>query len=259
VTGISTDDRGRRLLDVLRESGVDTGFVARTGEPTTVSMVTIDRAGVPGYEFSGESERQIAPLAVADIPGSVHTIHLGSYALVVEPSASTLRALVEREQGHRLLSWDPNVRLSIAPDWTSWRELTRWMSTRVDLVKASDEDVAILAPGQAPLAFASSLLARGVALVVVTLGSRGSAAFCRAGVVEVPAMPVEVVDTVGAGDTFQAAMLCRLAEHGVRGRSDLERLSANQVEEVLSFANAAAGLNCTRRGASPPGRLELPA
>jgi len=177
---------------------------------------------------------------------------------VVEPVASTLRALVEREKDRSVIAYDPNVRLNVEPDLARWREHLQWMLPRTHLLKVSDEDLSLLYPGMDPEQFAAAWLAAGVQLLVVTRGAQGAVAWCAAGRVAVPPVAVEVIDTVGAGDTFQAALLTWLSEHALLEAKALATLSTAQLDAAVRFAVLAASITCSRRGADLPRRAELP-
>ena len=262
---LSNGPLGERLLRSLTEEGVNTACIARTDAPTTLGLVGLDTAGVPAYSFYGEggADRQLLPSALADIPAAARAFNFGSYATVVEPVASTLRALVEREKDRSVIAYDPNIRLNVEPDLARWREQLQWMLPRTHLLKVSDEDLSLLLPDveiEADIErLAASWLAAGVRLVVVTRGAQGALAWCAAGRVAVPPVAVEVVDTVGAGDTFQAALLTWLAEHGLLDPPSLATLTTAQLDAAIRFAALAASITCSRRGADLPRRAELPA
>src|SRR4029450_8853754 len=155
---------------------------------------------VPSYSFYGEgcADRQLMPDALDSLPRGVRAIHLGSYATVVEPIASTLRALVEREHERTLIAYDPNIRLNVVPDLALWRDMLEWMLPRTHLVKISEEDLQLLLPGPSPDLFAAAALRRGVKLVVVTRGAEGAVAWTPQSHASVSTVQVELIDTVGA-------------------------------------------------------------
>jgi fructokinase len=256
---LSTGFLGQRLLRALRDEGVDTAAVAAVSAPTTLGLVGVDAAGVPSYAFYGHgcADRAL-PLAALDrVPAAARAFHFGSYAMVVEPVASTQRALVEREHAHRLIAYDPNVRLNVEPDLQVWLDALQWMLPRTHLLKISAEDLGLLYPGADEPALARDWLARGPAWVVVTRGGEGARAYGPAGMVEVAPVAVEVVDTVGAGDTFQAALLAALAERDALAPESLRQLAPPAMAQVLRFAARAAAITCSRRGADLPRRDEL--
>lgn len=253
--GISNDMFGRKLADTLMREGVDVSSAPRPPAPTALVTVDVDATGVPAYTLYGTAtaERALTPEDLGRVPTNATVIHVGSYCLVVEPVATALRALVTRQQGLSLIAFDPNVRLTIEPDRQSWIDAIEWMLPRTDLLKISDEDIAQLYPGSTPRAFIERALRAGVALVVVTRGGEGVlAATSTLAPIEVAAQRVEVIDTVGAGDTFQAALLSHLSHQGVLTRQALQSMDAVAIETMMRFAARAAAITCSRRGADLP-------
>lgn len=259
IGSLSTDAFGQRLLRALLHEGVDTAAVQRVSAPTTLGVVSTDADGVPAYAFHGEhgADRQLDPRALETLPAAVRVLQLGSYAMVVEPVASTLRLLVEREHARRLIAYDPNVRLNVEPSVPRWRAAVEWMAQRTHLLKVSSEDAALLYPDEQLQALARRWLAQGVALVVITCGSLGAVAFTAGASARAEAVPVALADTVGAGDTFQAALLAWLAEHDALQPRALASLAGEELRSALEFASRAAAITCSRRGANLPRRSEL--
>jgi fructokinase len=257
--GISKGFVGDRLMQALVDEHIDTRAVARLDAPATLSLVGLDAKGVPSYAFYGHgaADRELRVEHLANVPAECQVFHFGSYAMVVEPTGSTQRALVEREHRRSLIAYDPNVRLNVEPALEPWRMTVDWMAQRTHVLKVSDEDLALLYPGEAPEALAARWLAQGVALVVVTRGGEGALGFTARDQVSIPAPRVQVVDTVGAGDTFQAALLTALAERGLATPAGVRGLDRATLQAVLDFAARAAAITCSRRGADLPRRAEL--
>lgn len=261
--GVSTGFLGERLVRAMRQEGVAVDALVRSDAPATMGLVGLDERGVPSYAFYGAgcADRLVTTTdlsRLAALPRPWRGLNVGSYATVVAPVAGALRALVESEQDRTPVCYDPNVRLNVEPDLAPWRDMLSWMLPRTTLLKISDEDLALLLPGVAPADFAARALAQGVSLVVVTLGAEGAVAWSRAaGPVRQAPVPVEVVDTVGAGDTFQAALLTWLAEHDAMDARALAALGAAPLQQALAFAARAAAITCSRRGADLPRRAEL--
>lgn len=262
-SAISTGFAGERLLRALVDEGVDTRAVARLDAPTTLSLIGLDAQGVPSYAFYGAgcADRQVQADDLKRVPAGLRLVNLGSYASVVEPVASTQRALVERERarGQRgaLIAFDPNIRLNVEPDLARWRDQLDWMLPRTDLLKVSDEDLGLLQPASSIGDFAARALAAGVKLVVVTRGAQGAVGWNAQGRVAALPVSVPVVDTVGAGDTFQAALITWLAEHDALTPAALGALRRDALSAALQFAARAAAITCSRRGADLPRRAEL--
>ncbi len=260
LTGISRDMLGVRLAAALEREGVDTRFLIRSGRRTTLSLVGLDAEGVPAYMFYGlgsadcNVKRKKLPPLTADIDG----MHFGSYSLVVKPVANAFAQLL-RDAGERFVSVDPNVRTMVEPDLDVWRERVAEYAARADLLKISTEDLEALYPGEAPEKRATDWIAAGVELVVVTDGGDAVNAWKQDGLTTRVTPPKsKVVDTVGAGDTFQATMLAQLQAAGDL-RQALRDLDRDGVDALLDLAARAAAITCSRRGADLPTRADLEA
>lgn len=261
LTKLSQDFFGDRLYDFMTAERIDTRWVRRAAMPATLAFVALGPDRQPVYSFygTGAADRSMTGEDVpADLPAEVGAVHFGSIALAQEPTATTFFHLMGRLAPSRVVSLDPNIRATIIPDRTLWLERFDRMLGRADIVKASAEDVDwILGPGADPAAVARDWSRRGPALAFVTDGGSGVWA-ARGGEARfLPAVPVEVVDTVGAGDTFQAAILARLDERGLLGKAALRTLSDADLLDATRFAVTAAGITCSRRGADLPRRDEV--
>jgi fructokinase len=259
--GLSNDMFGRKLAGTLEREGVDLSCAPRPAAATALVTIDVDAAGVPAYTLYGTAtaERALALSDLERVPADAAAVHVGSYCMAVEPVAGVTRALVARQQGRSLIAFDPNVRLTIQPERAVWTDAVAWMLPRTDLLKISDEDLHHLYPDLSPQEFIAIALRAGVALVVVTRGGQGVlAATAALAPFELAAPRVDVVDTVGAGDTFQAALLSHLSRHSLLKRSALLALDAPALRAALEFAGAAAALTCSRRGADMPRLKEVP-
>lgn len=253
----SNDVYGRLLADRLAADGASLALASFGPEPTTVAVARIGEKGLAEYEFSvdGTSAANLTrDMIPAELPKSVNALHLGTLGLVLQPMASTLMELVRREKQRRLLMLDPNIRPVLQGD-PQYRERLTWFIAQSTVVKASAEDLDWLYPGIHYAAAADHILEAGVRAVLVTLGAEGAFGATLASQVSVPAVPVEIVDTIGAGDAFGAAALAWLHDREMLAR-DLS-LSTSEVQSLLEFCNLAAGLTCTRSGAEPPTRSEM--
>ena len=257
--GLSRDFFGRRLKAALETEGVDTSLVVDSDAPTTLSVVGLDASGSPAYSFYGEgaADRLVSPDDLPVLPEGVDTIHLGSFSALVSPVGDSLLQLVRREHGKRLVAYDPNIRPTVVADLAAWRGRLDDLLPHVDLLKISAEDAETLFPGADPAELARGWLAKGPALVVVTRGREGASAFTATSTANVAARTVAVVDTVGAGDTFQAALLARLGETAARSRTAISALGEDALADLLDYAGRASAVTCTRRGADLPRRAEL--
>jgi fructokinase len=257
--GLSTDFLGERLVAVLRREGVNTSLVLRYRAPTTLSLVGHDAAGQPAYAFLGEkaADRALGAGDLPPLPDEARVIAVGSFALVVEPVGTAIRTIIRRESARRLMACDVNVRPSIEPDPARWRGWLADMLPHLHLLKMSDEDLGWLYPGADEAALVAQWLAEGPALVAITRGKDGATLVNRAGRADIAAVPVSVVDTVGAGDTFQAALLAGLARRDALTPAALAELDRASLQELGATAVAAAAITCSRRGADLPRAPEL--
>ena len=258
--GLSTDYLGQRLKKVLVNEGVSTRYLHDLDAPTTLAMVALDANGSPAYSFRGEgcADRQLHAHHLPRLGPEVRGVHVGSFSLVVQPVGDTLLALVKRESGQRLISLDPNVRLNPEPDIERWRQRIKELIPYADVIKVSDEDLELLYPGQDAQEIARSWLNHRCQLVFLTRGSQGASVFSREhGQRSVPASLVDVADTVGAGDTFQAAVIAWLTGHGLDSIEGIQGLSAVQLDALLDFASRAAALTCSKTGPDLPYREQL--
>ena len=252
LTSLGPDEYGRLVTAHLVGAGVTVREVG-TGAPTSVATVTLDPAGEPGYEFSLRWE--VGPVSV---PAGAVAVHTGSLAAALPPGSAEVEAMLTRLDAGITVSYDPNIRPGLLTDPDTERARVERQIGHADLVKASAADLAWLYPDTDPLAAAGRWLDRRPALVVVTRGPLGSVALTGGAVASVPAMPVEVVDAVGAGDAFTAALLAGLDRAGLLGPQwPTAGIPAAVLTPLLTAANAAAALTCTRAGADPPTSSEL--
>jgi len=194
----------------------------------------------------------------ATLPGDIKVLHFGSYSTAVDPTGSSLLALAKRERQNRFISYDPNLRLSIEPDTQKWREVFDGYAGTATMIKASDEDIEALFGKDAEAQFVESCFKHGGQLVFITRGPDGSSGFLPDGTqATVAGKAVDVVDTVGAGDTFQAAMLHYLTvKDHISDSGDI--VGDVDLSVAVEFATAAASVTCTRSGADLPRLADLP-
>ncbi|MFJ2895506.1 carbohydrate kinase [Streptomyces sp. NPDC087218] len=254
LTQLGPDANGRLIRNHLTGAGVEVRTDGATAA-TPSAAVTLDAGGRAAYTF--EITWTLGPVALDRTPRHVH---IGSVATVMEPGAAAVLGAVESLRASATVSYDPNVRPELMGDHgDAVRRVERCVALG-DVVKASDEDLAWLYPGQDPGRVAERWLATGPALVMVTRGGDGALAFLPGARVAVDALPVEVVDTVGAGDAFMSGTLHALAAHGLLGAAGRERLRATDrgtVADVLRHAVASAAVTVSRAGANPPDATEL--
>ena len=261
---LADDVMGRRLRAHLADNGVDLSYAVRASEPTSLAIVSVNPHGGVEYDFrvTGTADWQWTDAELARVPDErVVALHTGSLATVLTPGADAIERVVQRSRESATISYDPNCRpLLMGPRDMVAQRVERLVGL-ADVVKASAEDLAWLAPGRAPADVAAAWLESGPGLVVVTLGADGVVATTRSsGPVFRPGRSVEVVDTVGAGDAFVSALLAALHERDLLGahrREALRSVGLQTVMELLDQAVLASAITCTRRGADPPRRPEL--
>ena len=262
VTQLSTDMFGERLLRHLEANGVDTRFVVRSDAPSTLAFVErLPTTNRYAFYTNGTADTLWSPEVLPALPDSCSFLHFGSISLLAQPAADRITQFVEAQRGQRIVLFDPNVRPSLIADMAAYRaRVPRWVAA-CDLLKFSDEDAAFLTPGLSlaqAAAFFLELVPNGPRAVVITRGGEGATLF-RPGRAAIDVKPphVKVADTIGAGDTFAAALSVALLEQGVEHAQQLTDLPDAHWGEVLLFAATAAALNCTREGCDPPTRAEL--
>ena len=254
---ISSDGFGRRLRSELEADGVAPDAIVATDAPTTLALAELDASGAAEYHFyaAGTSAPGLTDEdAAAALPDDIATFYLGTLGLVFEPLATTLERLADGLRDDALVALDPNCRPTIIDDPDGYRARLTRLLRRTDVVKASEDDLAWLDPGTEPVAAARALLAEGGAVVLVTLGGDGALVVTADEVREQPSPPVDVVDTIGAGDAFMGAFLADWSARGL-GRADVSQL--DEVERSTAFACRVAALTCSRAGADPPRLDEL--
>ncbi|MFC0597004.1 carbohydrate kinase family protein [Streptomyces palmae] len=259
---VSTDGFGDALLAGLRADGVDTSLVRRGPEPTTLAVAGIGADGSAGYHFYAEGTADRLFELPGALPKTARALSLGTCSLVLEPGAGAYEALLLREAGRGLFTaLDPNVRAGLIPDADAYRARFRSWLPHVSLLKLSEDDARWLVGDEgADLDTAlHAWLAAGPAAVVLTRGPAGLRVLTRSGLaLTVPAEPVgAVADTIGAGDTVNAALLHRLAGHRALTPAGAAGLDAEGWRDVLRFAARAAALTCSRPGAQPPYATEV--
>lgn len=257
-SGLSTDLFGTQLEETLEASGVDTGLAHRSDRPTTLAFVTLTD-GQASYAFYDENTagRMLTEADLPALPDGVEAVFFGGISLVVEPCAKAYEALAMRAAGGRVVMVDPNVRPGFITDEAAYRARIDRMIGAADLVKVSDEDLAWLAGHDDHDRAAAEMLAKGPTALFVTEGATGARGYWGGESLFVPSKKVDVVDTVGAGDTFNAGVLAALHEADVLSKDGLGALTADHVEAALSLGARAAAVTVSRAGANPPTRDEL--
>ena len=254
---VSVDFFGDQIIARLAANRVDLSLVHRVDRPTTLAFVKKADDGSARYAFYTReaADRALTVDLLPDLrPGAI--LQMGSISIIPDPEGSAILHLAERERDRRVIAFDPNIRDSLVDDEEDYRARIDRALSATTLLKTSDEDLAWMFPGRTSEEAAREALAAGVSLVVVTRGATGSTAFTATQKVSVPAERVEVSDTIGAGDSFLAALLVWLDERDARTNT-VGRLGRNELAEGLRFASRVAAITCTRVGADPPYRNEV--
>lgn len=255
LTHIADDEPGRRIIEYLKSSGVQLVPGSVSAERTPEAVATIADDGSATYAFDLQWQLSGTPEVASPL-----LVHTGSIASVREPGCLAVAALLEAYRVSATLTFDPNVRPSLIADRDAAQARIAHLVERSDIVKVSDEDLTWIDPGHEAQRTARGWLASGPAIVVVTMGSRGAAAFCSAGDAWVTARPVRVVDTVGAGDAFMVGLLDALWALDLLSaerRSALRGIRLNDLQAALESAALASALTITRAGADLPDRDAL--
>ncbi len=256
--GLSDDFFGAMIRDALHASKVDLSLCPATGRPTTLAFVKLTD-GNAEYAFfdEGSAMRMVEESDLPPIPATVEAMHFGSIGLTVEPCGSAYETLMRNESADRLISFDPNVRPSLIKNRDGYIERIERMVAMSDIVKLSREDMEWLAPGVDFEDFAAGWIKRGASIVILTQGPDGARAIAKRRSVFVRSVAVEVADTIGAGDTFSAAVLARLHADGRLDKRSVQSLTESELTDLLSYAARAASITASRPGADPPWLREM--
>ena len=255
IDGISSDAYGQVARTELLRDGVNLDLALVSDKPTCTASVTLDAAGGASYEFliDGTATFDFAPSWLPDpYRFQPQVLHIGTLVTVIEPGASALYDWAMQVAEFAPIFFDPNIRPSVQPDRDLYEAAVEKWAALSAVIKVSDDDLAWLFPEVSIDDVAKRWINDGVFLVVVTRGANGIVGFTEDGRVEVPGVKVDVVDTVGAGDTVGAIVVEAMIEHG------LIELRGDRLQEVLSRAAHAAAITCSRQGAEPPYKHELP-
>jgi fructokinase len=269
---LSGDFFGRELVENLERNNVSTELVTRSDQTTTLAFVKLENGKEPSYIFytEGAADRSLKPGDLPpELPPETTCLQFGSISMTMESSASTIECLVLRESAKAdgpVISCDPNVRPLMIQDRNAYRARFETWVRSSDIVKISSADFDFIYPGAGLEKSVEKILAlasggtRGPRLVAVTLGAGGAMAICGGELrITAPVVDLPVVDTIGAGDTFHGALLAWLEQNGRMSRKAISSLTEHELREALVFANKAASIVCSRKGANPPTLTELEA
>jgi fructokinase len=255
ATSIGTDAFGSLIESHLRDAGVELGAGSQAAATTSSAVARIGPDGAATYDFDIAWDP-----GTIDAPEHVEAVHTGSIAATLAPGADAVEALVERLAPTAIVSFDPNIRPALLPDREEAVARVERLVALADVVKVSDEDLAWLRPGESTDDVAMRWLEAGPALIAVTRGGAGSSAFARSGRTDVSVKPANVVDTVGAGDSYMSGLLAALAREdllAIERREVLRAIDAEAITQVCSVAATSAARTVERAGAQLPTLAEL--
>ncbi|MEZ5659743.1 MAG: carbohydrate kinase [Burkholderiaceae bacterium] len=259
LTGLSNDLFGRQLADALTIDGVDLGHAVRSTRPSTLAFVSL-RDGQAEYAFfdEGSALRALTPEQMPALGDDVTALFFGGISLATEPCGQAMLSVAERYGASRFTMVDPNIRPGFIADESAYRARLERLLQRSDCIKISAEDLHWWLGQGDPIALGARLLDRGPAIVLVTEGERGATLLTRELTRHLPAPRVAVVDTVGAGDAFNAGWLAGLSSAAaLHTLADGRALPVDALEAALARAVAAASVTVTRAGASPPAAADI--
>jgi fructokinase len=259
LSRVSTDHFGEQLIKRLHASNVRTDLVQRGRENTTLAVVGLAEDGSARYAFYVEGTADRLVEDPGPLPAEARAVSFGTLSLVLEPGASVYETVLRRESKRLLTALDPNIRAGLIDDPGAYRARFRSWLPDVGLLKVSVEDAQWLAEDGDVIEIARTWISQGPAAVVLTKGGDGLSVITATGQVDVPPVKVDVVDTIGAGDTVQGALLAWLHDHDALSVEKVRALASDEWADALAYAGAAAAITCSRAGAEPPFASELTA
>ena len=258
---ISNDSYGELIENTLRHSKVKEDFVIKTNRPTTLAYADVIE-GIAEYTFVDEhsagrllDQSSLKPFLVG--LKKAKALLVGGISLQAEPCGSSWQWLIEGVSGHLPIYFDANIRPDFIEDKQRYFDRFVELTSKVDIIKISDEDYRYLFGAQDFTEISKSWLNNGVKLVILTLGSDGAKVLYRDHEVSVQSNKVDVLDTIAAGDTFNAGFLLSLDKQGLLDRESLNSIGETQLKTALTFANKVASITVTKKGANPPWLEEL--
>jgi fructokinase len=258
LCGLSTDFFGDMLRATLAASQVKSTFAPLSDRPTTLAFVRLV-GGHATYLFYDENTagRMLSEDDLPALPAEAQAMLFGAISLIPEPSGGAFEALMTREASGRVMMFDPNIRPNFIPDKPKHLDRMRRMMALADIVKLSDEDLLWFGEAGEAEEVAKRWLESGPSLVIVTGGAKGATAYTKTFTTTVTPPSVTVVDTVGAGDTFNAGVLASLHDAGLLSKEAVRSLTEEQVRDALTLGVKTAAVTVSRAGANPPWRREL--
>lgn len=258
ISGISTDMFGEQLIDALKASGVSEQYCVRNDQPTTLAFVKLTD-GNAEYSFFDEQSagRNVTQSDLPTLGADVEALHFGAISLIPEPSGSAYEALLLAQAPSRVISLDPNIRTGFIKDTGKHRARIARMADASDIIKVSDEDLAWIADAADEKSQIDAWLSKSASIVIITRGGDGANVYTQNYHFNSPAVKTTIVDTVGAGDTFNAGLLAGLKRAGVLDKEKLISIKQDDLEKAVKLANSVASVTVSRAGANPPWQHEL--
>ncbi len=254
---LSLEDYGQQLENDLSKSHVSTTLCPRVDRPTTLAHVTLEN-GHASYHFEDENSagRMLSINDLPPLPDQITTLFFGGISLTSDPSASAYETLLNQNSA-RLIMIDPNIRPMFIMDELAYRARLMRMLSKADIIKISDEDLNWLSPETRPEQHMQRFITMGAKLAILTRGADGATAYTAQHKVTIKAPATNVIDTIGAGDTFNAGILSTLFDLDKRTKSNLATLTKSNLTTLLTTATHAAAITVSRQGANPPTKAEL--
>ena len=261
-TGISNDSLGCAIKSFIEAQNISSWAIVQKSEKTPLVLASIDKQGVPSYQFYAENTAE-QQLEYQDFSNSeltkqdVVALQFGCYSLLKGKTSQTYYQIAKEHHKDLFISLDPNIRLTIEPDIKVWKSVIEKYIPFLDLIKVSEEDLEYLFDKEDERSVVDAWLGDGVTCVIITRGSKGVSAYTKEMEIFLPSMNIDVVDTVGAGDSFLAGVLVKLSEGSWLSKDKFKTIDEMSLSKVVSFGITASALTCTKQGPDLPYKVDL--
>lgn len=258
ISGISTDMFGEQLIEALKASNVSEQYCIRNDQPTTLAFVKLTD-GNAEYSFFDEQSagRNVSQTDLPSLDANIEAIHFGAISLIPEPCGEAYEALLLAQASSRVISLDPNIRTGFIKNIEKHRARITRMAENSDIIKVSDEDLAWIAESSDEMTQVNAWLSESTSIVIITRGGDGADVYTKSYHFNSPAVKTTIVDTVGAGDTFNAGLLAGLKRGELLEKKKLVSIDQGELEKAVQLANNIASIVVSRTGANPPWQSEL--